>query len=261
MSFLSVKGLKKTYPGERGKQPLIVFEELNFDIEQGEFVTIVGHSGCGKSTLLNIVAGLERPTEGRITLDGKAVRGPGLERGVVFQGFALMPWLTVFDNVRLAVEAAFPQWDREKVRRYTQEQIDLVGLARFEWNKPASLSGGMKQRVGLARALAVKPKVLLLDEPFAQIDALTRWSIQEELLRMWSVTRNTVLMVTHDVEEAILLSDRVMLMTRGPAARIAEVVEVSIPRPRSRDTLDGHPEYGRIRKRILSFLKREGGEG
>jgi nitrate/nitrite transport system ATP-binding protein len=204
--------------------------------------------------LLNIIAGFEAPNEGGIVLDGKEITDPGLDRMVVFQNFALMPWLTVRDNICIAVRAAYRQWDRRHVDEYVQQYINMVGLAGSEDKKPAALSGGMRQRVGLARAFAVQPKVLLLDEPFAQIDALTRGVIQEELIRMWMATKNTVFMVTHDVDEAILLSDRIALMSDGPEARLAEMVEIEIPRPRSRETLIENPGFTRIRKHVLNFL-------
>ena len=217
---------------------------------------MVGHSGCGKSTLLNILAGFEKATQGVVILDGKEVTEPGLDRMVVFQSFALMPWLSAFDNVRLAVRAAYPTWNQARVMTHTQKYIDMVGLNGAERKKPVFLSGGMRQRVGLARAFAVAPKVLLLDEPFAQIDALTRGVIQEELVNMWTAMQNTVFMVTHDVDEAMLLSDRIALMTNGPNARLAECIEVDIPRPRSRESMIDLPEYSRLRNHILHFLMR-----
>jgi len=210
---------------------------------------------------LNIIAGLETMSEGAIILNGKEVSGPGLDRMVVFQTFSLMPWMTVFQNIRLAVRAGYPDWDREKITAHVHKYIDLVGLKGAEDKRPTALSGGMKQRVGLARAFSIEPKVLLLDEPFAQIDALTRGVIQEELVQMWNTTRNTVFMVTHDVDEAILLSDRIMLMTNGPSARIAEIVDVTIPRPRTRETVIEHPHYYKIRNHIIHFLVRHAKHG
>ena len=254
MSFLKIELVTKYFAGSNGNGDLCVFKDVHFNIEKGEFVAMVGHSGCGKSTLLNIIAGLETPTEGGIILDGKEVTTPGLDRMVVFQNFALMPWMTVYENIRIAVRAAYPGWDRERVREYVQQYIDMVGLTGDEHKKPAALSGGMRQRVGLARAFAVQPKVLLLYEPFAQIDALTRGAIQEELIRMWMATKNTVFMVTHDVEEAILLSDKIALMTNGPGAQLAEIIDVKIPRPRSREAIIENPEYTRIKKYVIHFL-------
>jgi nitrate/nitrite transport system ATP-binding protein len=252
--FLELDHVSKFFPGPDGRERVCVFRDVTLRIERGEFVTMVGHSGCGKSTLLNIIAGLETPSGGGVVLEGREVRGAGMDRMVVFQNFSLMPWLSVFGNVRLAVRAAYPRWSRRQVHDWTQRYVDMVGLTGAEDKRPTALSGGMRQRVGLARAFATEPKVLLLDEPFAQIDALTRGVIQEELIRMWSATRNTVFMVTHDVDEAILMSDRVALMTNGPEARLAEVVEVSMPRPRARASIIDDPEYGRLRSHIIHFL-------
>ncbi|MBI4246200.1 MAG: ATP-binding cassette domain-containing protein, partial [Candidatus Rokubacteria bacterium] len=197
---------------------------------------------------------LEQPSAGGIVLEGRQITAPGMDRMVVFQNFSLMPWMTVFENIRLAVRAAYPQWSRKQVAEYVQRYIDMVGLTGAESKRPTALSGGMRQRVGLARAFSTQPKVLLLDEPFAQIDALTRGVIQDELMRMWTASRNTVFMVTHDVDEAILLSDRIALMTSGPDARLAEILDVKIPRPRTRAELIDDPEYLRLRTHVLRFL-------
>jgi nitrate/nitrite transport system ATP-binding protein len=254
MSFLEIDHVTKYFSGSDGAADLCVFKGVHFRIEKGEFVTMVGHSGCGKSTLLNIIAGLESASAGGVVLEGREIAGPGLDRMVVFQNFSLMPWMTVWENIRLAVRAAYPKWDRQHVADYVAQYVAMVGLSGSERKKPAALSGGMRQRVGLARAFAVKPKVLLLDEPFAQIDALTRGAIQEELIRMWMATRNTVFMVTHDVDEAILLSDKIALMTNGPKARLAEIVDVELPRPRRRESVVEDPAYNRVRKHIIHFL-------
>lgn len=254
MAFLEIDHVTKFFPDPDGKGDVCIFRDVAFGIERGEFLTMVGHSGCGKSTLLNIIAGLETATEGGAVLEGREIRGAGMDRMVVFQNFSLMPWMTAFENIRLAVRAANPSWSRRQVKEYVQRYIDMVGLTGAEKKRPSALSGGMRQRVGLARAFATEPKVLLLDEPFAQIDALTRGVIQEELVRMWTASRNTVFMVTHDVDEAILLSDRIALMTNGPEARLAEIVEVKIPRPRVRATIIDDPEYGRLRNHIIHFL-------
>lgn len=256
MAFLEIDHVTKYFASPSGNGRVCIFRDATIKIEKGEFVTVIGHSGCGKSTLLNIIAGLETMTEGGVILNGKEVTGPGLDRMVVFQNFSLMPWMTVFENIRLAVRAAYPDWDRKEIADHVRKYIALVGLSGAEDKRPMALSGGMKQRVGLARAFSIEPKVLLLDEPFAQIDALTRGVIQEELVQMWNATRNTVFMVTHDVDEAILLSDRIMLMTNGPSARIAEIVDVTIPRPRSRDTVIEHPHYYKIRNHVIHFLVR-----
>jgi nitrate/nitrite transport system ATP-binding protein len=256
MAFLDIDHVSKYFPSSSGNGKVCIFKDVTIKIDKGEFVTVIGHSGCGKSTLLNMVAGLDTMSEGGIVLNGREVSGPGLDRMVVFQNFSLMPWMTVFENIRLAVRAAYPDWDRSKIAAHVQKYIQLVGLKGAEDKRPTALSGGMKQRVGLARAFSIEPKVLLLDEPFAQIDALTRGVIQEELIQMWNATRNTVFMVTHDVDEAILLSDRILLMTNGPCARIAELVEVAIPRPRARETIIEHPHYYKIRNHVIHFLVR-----
>lgn len=265
MDYLNIDHVTKHFPLANGAGPwssngkrFCVLKDVSLKVAKGEFITTIGHSGCGKSTLLNIIAGFDKGSAGGIVLEGKEVDSPGLDRMVVFQSFALMPWLSCFSNVRLAVKAAYPSWDDERVRLHTQKYIDMMGLKGAEEKKPAFLSGGMRQRVGLARAFAVEPKVLLLDEPFAQIDALTRGVIQEELIRMWSATQSTVFMVTHDVDEAILLSDRIALMTNSPEAKIAECLEVTIPRPRSRATIIDLPEYTKLRNQILHFLMSQG---
>src|SRR5713101_37505 len=253
-AFLEISNVTKYFPDPTGKGMQCIFKDVFFQIEQGTFVTVVGHSGCGKSTLLNIIAGLECPSSGGIILDGKAIDAPGLDRMVVFQNFALMPWMSVYENVRIAVKAAHPGWSAVEVQKCVAKYVEMVGLTGSESKRPVMLSGGMRQRVGLARAFSVEPKVLLLDEPFAQIDALTRGVIQEELVSIWMRTKNTVFMVTHDVDEAILLSDRILLMTPGPEAEIAEAVDITIPRPRGRTTVIEHPHYYKIRNHIIHFL-------
>lgn len=258
MTYLYIDHVSKSFPvlddrSRRGER-FTVFKDVSLKIDEGEFVSMIGHSGCGKSTLLNIVAGFDQSSTGGVFLEGKLITEPGLDRMVVFQSFALMPWLTAFDNVRIAVKQAHPDWSKKQVHDWTQKYIDMMSLSGAERKRPAYLSGGMRQRVGLARAFAVEPKVLLLDEPFAQIDALTRGAIQEELVRMWNATRSTVFMVTHDVDEAILLSDRIALMSNGPEAELVETVEINIPRPRTRESLIDSPEYLRIRSHILHFL-------
>ncbi len=254
MAFLAIDHVTKFFPDPGGAGQVCVFRDVAFGVERGEFLTMVGHSGCGKSTILNIIAGLETASQGDVVLEGREIRGPGMDRMVVFQNFSLMPWMTVTQNVRLAVRSAYPAWSGARVDDCVRLYVEMVGLTGAENKRPAALSGGMKQRVGLARAFATEPKVLLLDEPFAQIDALTRGVIQEELVRMWTASRNTVFMVTHDVDEAILLSDRIALMTNGPDARLAEIVEVKLPRPRSRADVIDEPEYARLRSHIIHFL-------
>lgn len=238
----------------QGPKEFCVFHDVSLNVRQGEFLTMIGHSGCGKSTLLNIMAGFEQATEGGILVDGRQVTSPGIDRMVVFQGFALMPWMSAFKNIAVAVRSANPSWDENQIREHTNKYIEMMGLKGAGPKLPAFLSGGMRQRVGLARAFAVNPKVLLLDEPFAQIDALTRGVIQDELIRMWNAVGATVFMVTHDVDEAILLSDRIALMSNGPEATLAEVVEVNIPRPRTRQEMIESPEYTQLRNHILKFL-------
>ena len=248
--YLRVEGLAKTYPG--ASEP--VFDSVNFGVERGEFVVIIGHSGCGKTTILNVLAGLETASEGYVFMDGREVAGPSLERGVVFQGHALMPWLSVRRNISFAVRSKWPGWTAAQVDQQVEKFVALVGLAGAIDKKPSQLSGGMKQRVGIARAFAIQPKMLLLDEPFGALDALTRGTIQDELLKICSETRQTVFMITHDVDEAILLADRILLMSNGPQARVAEIVRNTMPRSRQRATLHHDPQYYRIRNHLVDFL-------
>ena len=252
--FLKVEGLAKSFAAPRGGAPLVVFDEVNFAIDKGEFVCIVGHSGCGKSTILNILAGLDEASAGVVIMAGREVAGPSLDRGVVFQGHALMPWLTAKKNVAFAVKSRWPNAGKAKTDEICQRYLDMVGLTGAEHKKPAALSGGMKQRVGIARAFAIEPKMLLLDEPFGALDALTRGVIQDELLKICAATHQTVFMITHDVDEAILLADKIMLMSNGPRARIAEIVVNTLPRDRSRHTIHKDPQYYPIRNHLVDFL-------
>jgi nitrate/nitrite transport system ATP-binding protein len=246
--FLQVENLGKAY----GAEP--VFEGVNFSLSEGEFVCIIGHSGCGKTTILNALAGLETASTGHVFMDGREVVAPGLDRGVVFQGHALMPWLSVRDNIAFAVRSKWPQWPRAQVAAHVEKYVQLVGLGAALDKKPSQLSGGMKQRVGIARAFAIEPRMLLLDEPFGALDALTRGTIQDELLRICAQTRQTVFMITHDVDEAILLADRILLMSNGPRARVAEIVRNTMPRERQRATLHHDPQYYRLRNHLVDFL-------
>ena len=253
-SFLIAEGLAKKFPGARGKADLTVFDDVHFSIEKGEFVCIVGHSGCGKTTILNVLAGLDTASGGNVLMDGREVAGPSLERGVVFQGHALMPWLSAKKNVEFAVRSRWPDKSKKEIDEHCQKYLDLVGLSGSEHKKPSELSGGMKQRVGIARAFAIEPKMLLLDEPFGALDALTRGNIQEELKKICAATHQTVFMITHDVDEAILLSDKIMLMSNGPKARIAEIVVNTLPKERTRETLHKEQRFYAIRNHLVDFL-------
>ena len=248
--FLEVRGLARRFAG--ADEP--VFDGVNFDIARGEFVCIIGHSGCGKTTILKVLAGLDQASEGTVIMDRREVAGPSLERGVVFQGHALMPWLSVRRNIAFAVRSKWPAWGRAQVDAQVEKFVALVGLDGAIAKKPSQLSGGMKQRVGIARAFAIQPKMLLLDEPFGALDALTRGTIQDELLKICAETRQTVFMITHDVDEAILLADRILLMSNGPQARVAEIVRNTLPRSRTRATLHREPHYYRIRNHLVDFL-------
>jgi len=253
--FLNAQGLKKSFPApKKNGEPLTVFENVNFGVNKGEFVCIIGHSGCGKSTILNILAGLDEATNGVVLMDNKEVAGPSLDRGVVFQNYSLLPWMSTLKNITFAVKSRHPEWSKEQVYEHSMKYIEMVGLKGTEQRKPSQLSGGMRQRVSIARAFAIEPKLLLLDEPFGALDALTRGMIQEELLKIWSKTSQTVFMITHDVDEAILLADRILLMTNGPFAQIAESVTIDIPRPRNRTDIIHHEHYYTIRNHIVEFL-------
>ncbi len=263
---LSIRNVTKVFAGKRdifsklsGKasRDFVAIEDISLDIEPNTFVSIIGPSGCGKSTLLNMVAGLSPVTSGEILLNGLPIQGPGPDRGMVFQNYALMPWMTVEENIRFAVETVFPKLSAKQKTRTIKEQIQLVGLEGAEKKHPHELSGGMRQRVGIARALAINPQILLMDEPFGALDALTRGFLQSEVERIWEQQRKTVIMITHSIEEALLLSDRIVMMTRGPAARIDEILEVPFPRPRDRETIDQHPAYHDLKAEMESHLFRE----
>ena len=250
--FVSVEGLAKHFTTK--DEDLIVFQDVNINIEKGEFVCIIGHSGCGKSTILNVLAGLDQATHGAVIMDGKEISGPSLDRGVVFQNYSLLPWLSTLQNVCFGVKARWPSWSKDKVIEHSSKFLEMVGLGHSLEKKPSQLSGGMRQRVSIARAFATQPKLLLLDEPFGALDALTRGNIQDELIKIWSETHQTVFMITHDVDEAILLSDRILLMTNGPKARVAESVKINLPRPRERASVINDPGYYKIRNHLVHFL-------
>lgn len=237
-----------------GSRPFHALAGVNLKIAKGEFVSLIGHSGCGKSTLLNLIAGLLRPSDGVLLCDGREIARPGPDRAVVFQNHSLLPWLSCFDNVMLAVERVFEAESRSAQRERVMAALELVGMAHAAGKRPAEISGGMKQRIGIARALAMEPKVLLMDEPFGALDALTRAKLQDELLAIHARTGATVVMVTHDVDEAVLLSDRIVMMTNGPAATIGEVLPVELPRPRDRIALAEDAGYMQARKAVIDFL-------
>jgi nitrate/nitrite transport system ATP-binding protein len=253
-SFLRLERLAKRHPGARKGEPLVVFEDLNLDVEQGELVTLIGHSGCGKSTVLNLIAGLDQPSFGYVFVAGKPVRGPGLSRGVIFQNHSLLPWLSALGNVSFSVRARHPDWSKARIREHSLEYLRMVGLGSVSERKPSQLSGGMRQRVGIARAFAIEPEILLMDEPFGALDALTRGAIQDQLVELWHKVRRTIVMITHDVDEAIYLSDRIVVMSDGPRSRIAETVSVDLPRPRSRVELLRLPRYLELRTHLLELL-------
>jgi nitrate/nitrite transport system ATP-binding protein len=251
--YLKIDHVDKTF--HRGSHETEVLKDIALSIDTGEFVSIIGHSGCGKTTLLNIVAGLAPVTHGAVLLENKEVNEPGPDRAVVFQNHSLLPWLTVYDNVRLAVDKVFSgKKSRGERHEWTMHNLELVQMAHAKDKRPAEISGGMKQRVGLARALAMEPKVLLLDEPFGALDALTRAHLQDSVMAIHQKLGNTVLMVTHDVDEAVLLSDRIVMMTNGPAAHIGEVLDVPLTRPRRRLELSTNSGYLKCRQRVLEFL-------
>ena len=251
--YLQVENVGMIFDSRGGRFEAL--RDISLTVARGEFVSLIGHSGCGKSTLLNLVAGLLRPTAGHMILNNKEIAGPGPDRGVVFQNHSLLPWLTCAGNVHLAVERVFGEAEsRAKLASRTTEALSLVGLAAAAAKYPDEISGGMKQRVGIARALAMEPRVLLLDEPFGALDALTRARLQDELMGIVAKTGSTVVMVTHDVDEAVLLSDRIVMMTNGPAATIGGVLDVDLQRPRDRLALASHPRYIEYRREVLEFL-------
>ena len=251
--FLSVQQVGMEFNTKKGR--FVALHDIDLNIARGEFVALIGHSGCGKSTLLNLIAGLTTPTNGALLCANKEIKGPGPERAVVFQNHSLLPWLTCFDNIYLAVERVFGAKEtKAQLKARTDAALALVGLTPAGQKRPGEISGGMKQRVGIARALSMEPKVLLMDEPFGALDALTRAKLQDELLEIVARTESTVVMVTHDVDEAVLLSDKIVMMTNGPAATIGEVLAVDLPRPRKRVELAEDPQYVHYRKAVIDFL-------
>jgi len=252
-NFIEVQNAEMVFTTRKGR--FHALREIHLTVDKGEFITLIGHSGCGKSTLLNLIAGLTLPTSGVLLCDNREIAAPGPDRAVVFQNHSLLPWLTCFDNVHLAVERVFGGTENKaQLKERTAAALALVGMGHALHKRPHEVSGGMKQRVGIARALAMEPKVLLMDEPFGALDALTRAHLQDELLKIVARTRSTVVMVTHDVDEAVLLSDRIVMMTNGPAATIGEILRVDLPRPRNRVELAEDAAYVHCRKEVLDFL-------
>jgi bicarbonate transport system ATP-binding protein len=251
-AFLQLENVSKVYPTPKGPYP--VLQDINLNIEQGEFICLIGHSGCGKSTLLNMVSGFQRPTAGSVTLRSQPILGPGPDRMVVFQNYALLPWRTVFENVYLAVKTVYPNKPEAEKRAIVRDHLAMVGILEAADKMPTQISGGMKQRVAIARALAIRPEVLILDEPFGALDAITKEELQEELLGIWNDHRCTVLMITHDIDEALFLCDRLIMMTNGPSATIGEVLSIPFERPRDRVQIMEDPVYYDLRNYILNFL-------
>ncbi len=252
-AYLDISAVDMQFTRDGQTNP--VLQGIDLQVQRGEFIALIGHSGCGKSTVLNIVAGLLQPTAGGVILDGREVNAPGPDRAVVFQNHSLLPWLTVYQNVEIAVDKIFARTRSKAERRdWILRNLEMVNMAHALQRLPSEISGGMKQRVGIARALAMEPKVLLLDEPFGALDALTRAHLQDEVMRIQAELHNTVLMITHDVDEAVLLCDRIVMMTNGPAATIGQVLTVDLPRPRDRIALADDPHYNHCRHEVLSFL-------
>ena len=250
--YLTIDNVSKVYKTSKG--PFTVLDGVNLTVNEGEFICVIGHSGCGKSTLLNMVSGFAKPTGGEVTLEGKRIGEPGPDRMVVFQNYALLPWLTAYENIYLAIDSVYPDKPEAEKIAITRQHLAMVGLTEAADKKPQQISGGMKQRVSIARALAIRPKVLILDEPFGALDAITKEELQEELLKIWNDNRATVLMITHDIDEALFLADKLVMMTNGPAAKIGEVMNIPFPRPRDRARIMEDPEYYKLRNYALDFL-------
>lgn len=252
-AYLDISQLTKIYRTPKG--PAVIVRDFDLKVRQGEFVCLIGHSGCGKSTVLSMVAGLNDITGGAIVLAGKELTGPGPDRGVVFQSPCLLPWLTAFDNVMLGVNQVFYTAPKRERREIAEYYLTVVGLGEAMHKKPGELSQGMRQRAGIARAFALSPKMLLLDEPFGMLDSLTRFELQQVLVELWSRDQKTALMVTHDVDEALFLADRIVMMTNGPAAEVGDILDVIFPRPRDRKAVMDHPDYYVLRERLITFLE------
>jgi nitrate/nitrite transport system ATP-binding protein len=253
-AFLAIDNVTKVYPTPRGPYP--VLDSISLDVAEGEFICVIGHSGCGKSTLLNMVSGFTTPTTGEVRLQSRRITKPGPDRMVVFQNYALLPWKTAFENVFLAVKAAFPKMGKADQNKIVQDHLEMVGLGDVGTKRPGQLSGGMRQRVAIARALAIRPQVLVLDEPFGALDAITKEELQDELLKIWTDHRTTVMMITHDIDEALYLADRLVMMTNGPSATIGEILEIPFERPRDRETMLEDPRYCELRNYALDYLYR-----
>jgi nitrate ABC transporter ATP-binding subunit len=252
--FLEFRDVGQVFHTRRG--PFEALRDINLQVRQGEFLCVIGHSGCGKSTLLNMVSGFLQPSSGAVTLEGTPIERPGPDRMVVFQNYSLLPWLTVWQNVEMAVKAARPELADASRREVVSHHLEMVGLMEARSKRPGQISGGMRQRVAIARALAVSPAVLVLDEPFGALDAITKEELQEELLAIWREQKPTVLMITHDIDEALFLADRIVMMTNGPSATIGEILEVPFERPRSYEAIQDDPRYGQLRNHALDFLYR-----
>lgn len=250
--YLNIEKVSKTF--NAGKASTEVLVDINLSVARGEYISIIGHSGCGKSTVLNIVAGLIDSSSGAVILDGKEVRDPGPDRSMVFQNHSLLPWLTVYQNVAIAVNKVSRNKNSKEKDEWIRHNLNMVHMSHALDKLPSEISGGMKQRVGIARALAMEPKVLLLDEPFGALDALTRAHLQDEVMRIQNDLKSTVIMITHDVDEAVLLSDRIVMMTNGPSATIGEILDIALPRPRDRIALADDPQYNQYRQAVLRFL-------
>ena len=254
LPFLEISQVSKTFPTAKGNYT--VLEDVNLTVQEGEFVCVIGHSGCGKSTLLNMVSGFLRPSTGEVRLQGNIITKPGPDRMVVFQNYALLDWKTVFENVYLAVEAAYPKLSKSDRTTIVLEHLEMVGLKDAQRKKPGQISGGMRQRVAIARALAMRPQVLIMDEPFGALDAITKEELQEELLKIWRTQKSTVLMITHDIDEALFLADRLIIMSNGPSANVGAIVDIPFRRPRERSRILEDPRYYELRNEALDYLYR-----